>query len=1030
MYFTDIFIRRPVFACVLSLILFLVGLRCFFAIPVRQYPNIEPSVINVNTTYAGSSAKLMEGFVTTPVENALSAVQGIDFMNSTSTQGKSSITIHFLLGYDINTAMADVTNAIASIRSRLPKDVDDPIVAKMDPDANPTVYLSFSSNTVSPEAISDYLIRVVQPQMQTLPGVSQAQILNRRQYSMRLWLDPTRMAAHNVTPNDVIMALSKNNVQAAPGTLRSPYLQVAVNAKTDLTSIEQFNNLVLQNNKGYLTRLHDVGYATLGPIDDTVSVNVNGVKNTIVMGVIPQPTANPLAISKEINNLLPQVKAALPPGIQVLIGWDSSKFIAASLKEVRKTFFEAILFVVLVIFLFLGSARAVFIPVITIPLSIVGVCSIMLFLGYTINTLTLLAWVLAIGLVVDDAIVVLENIHRHIEAGENPVTAALVGTREIGFAIIAMTLTLAAVYAPIGFLPDITGRLFREFAFTLAGAVIVSGFVALTLSPAMCSKFLSHELDKKGLVAKVDELFNLLMIKYKNFLQKVLAHRNIVILIGIVIYLGCYFLYSTLPTELAPSEDQGAVMTISSGPTSANLPYIEKYTDQLQKIYENVPDKENFFIINGFPNSNGAISFLVLKPWSERSRGVNEVIQSLFPSLWGISGITAFPVNLPPLPGSSGNTAIEFVLKTTSSYEDLHLAIQKLLGAAYQNHGLVNLDSDLKLDKPEVTISIDRNKASSMGISASDISSALNTLLGEPSPSQFEMNGRSYYVIPQLSRNYMQYPEQLNNVNLRTINGGLVPLSNIVKIERGVSPQGLNHFQQVRSATISASLMPGYTQGQALTFLQDKAKELLPSSIQYDYSGQLRQFVQASGGMEQTLVFAIIFIYLILAAQFESFRDPLIVMMSVPLSITGALLAIHLIGGTLNIYTQIGLITLVGLISKHGILIVEFANQQQEKGLPITTAIIEAAALRLRPILMTTGAMLLGALPLILASGAGAVSRQQLGWTIFGGMAFGTLFTLFLVPVIYTFLAARKITSSNMEPASGAQHANKPILAE
>lgn len=1018
MYFTDIFIRRPVFASVLSLILFLVGLRCFFALPVREYPSIEPSVINVETTYGGASAKLMEGFVTTPLENALSNVQGIDFIDSSSTQSRSSITIHFLLGYDINTAMADVTNAVSSIRSRLPKDIDDPIVGKRDPDANPTIYLSFFSKTVTPEAISDYLIRVVQPQMQTLPGVGQAQILNRRQYSMRIWLDPSLMAARKVTATDIIQALNKNNVQAAPGSLRSPNQYIAVNAKTDLNTVDQFNNLAINTQNGYLLRIKDIGTAVLGPIDDTVSVNINGIKNTIVMGVIPQPTANPLTISKEVNALLPSVNAALPPGVQVLVGWDSSKFIAASLKEVRKTFAEAILFVVLVIFLFLGSARAVFIPVITIPLSIVGVCSIMLLLGYTINTLTLLAWVLAIGLVVDDAIVVLENIHRHIEAGEKPFVASIVGTREIGFAIVAMTLTLAAVYAPIGFLPDITGRLFREFAFTLAGAVVVSGFVALTLSPMMCSKLLTHDLDKKGLVAKVDVLFNDLMLSYKKQLYKILSRRNLVILVGAIIYISCYFLYTTLSSELAPFEDQGAVMTFSSGPTSANLAYIERYTDQLQKIYEKVPDKENFIIINGFPASNQALSFLVLKPWGERDRSVNDIIHALFPSLWGIPGISAFPINLPPLPGSSGRTPVEFVLKTTGSYEDLYAAIQKLLAASYQNRGFINLDTDLKLNKPQVTITIDRNKASSLGISASDIGTTLNTLLGEPGPGQFEMGGRGYSVIPQLNREFMQYPDQLNNINLRTTSGELVPLSNIAKIETNVAPQSLNHFQQVRSAILSASLVPGYTQGEALAFLQQKAKEILPNSIQYDYAGQSRQFIQASGGMEQTLLFAILFIYLVLAAQFESFLDPLIVMMSVPLSITGALLSIHLIGGTLNIYTQIGLVTLIGLISKHGILIVEFANQQQEKGLSVHDAVIEAASLRLRPILMTTGAMLLGALPLILASGAGAVSRQQLGWTIFGGMAFGTLFTLFLVPVVYTFLATRKQTKADI-PTGG-----------
>lgn len=1012
MFFTDIFIRRPVFATVLSLIILLVGLRAFSALPVRQYPNIEPTVINVSTSYTGATAKLMEGFVTTPLENSLGAVQGVDYMSSSSAQGSSDITLYFKLGYDINTAMADVTNAVSSVRSRLPSDVSDPVIAKKDPSANPTIYFSFTNPMMSSEAITDYLIRVVQPQLQTLPGVSEARILNRAEYAMRLWLDPKRMAAHHITPEDIVNALHSDNVQAAPGQLKTNYIILNINAKTDLATASQFNNMVLKNNKGYLTRLQDVGYAALGPADESVSVNINGKKNVIIMGIVPQSTANPLDISKSVNALLPEIEKNSPSGMKIHIEWDSSKFIAASLKEVRKTFIEATLFVILVIFLFLGSIRSVIIPLVTIPLSIIGVCGIMLFLGYTINTLTLLAWVLAIGLVVDDAIVVLENIHRHIELGQKPFAAAIIGTREIAFAIVAMTFTLAAVYAPIGFLTDITGRLFREFAFTLASAVIVSGFVALTLSPMMCSKLLHHETNKKGFIARVDELFNNLMKRYKKFLQKIIGNRSLVLLLAAVIYLACYFLYKSLPAELAPYEDQGAVLTFVSAPTWANLPYIEKYTDELQDIFKKVPETEGYLLINGVPASNNAISYLVLKPWAERQRSVGQVIQDLFPKLWGVSGISAFPVNLPPLPGSSGNTPVEFILKTTGSYNDLKNAIDQLMVASQQNPGLSNLDSDLKLDKPQVDITIDRNKASASGVSASDIANALNTMVGQPSPSRFEINGRSYDVIPQINRNLIGDPDQLNNINLRTAGGEFVPLSNFLEIKHTISPQSLNHFQQLRSATLTANLAPGYTQGQALTFLQKKASELLPSSIQNDTSGQLRQYVQASGAMEETLLFAIIFIYLILAAQFESFRDPLIVMMTVPLSITGALLTLHLIGATLNIYTQIGLVTLVGLISKHGILIVEFANQLQEKGMAMKEAIIEAAAIRLRPVLMTTGAMLLGALPLVIASGAGAVSRKQLGWTILGGMAFGTIFTLLIIPTVYTLLASRKEKAS------------------
>lgn len=1011
MHFTDIFIRRPVFATVLSLIILLVGLRAFTTMPVREFPNIQASVINVQTIYPGAGAKLMEGFVTTPIETTLSGIDGIDFINSTSTQGTSNITIQFKLGYDVNKAIADVSNAVSSARWQLPKDINDPVITKEDPSAEPSVYISFFSKTMSPEAISDYIVRVVQPQLGTLSGVSQAKILGPRQYAMRVWLNPNRMAAHNVTATDVIQGLLSSNVQAASGSLRSPTGQkIDVSAKTDINSPQQFNNLVISNKNNYLVRLSDVGHAELGAQDTTTSVNINGDSKAVVVGVIPQSTANPLEISKEVNKVLPQILKSAPPELQIKIIWDSSKFIAQSLKEVRHTVIDATIMVVVVIFLFLGSIRTTFIPVITIPLSVIGVCSLMMALGYSINILTMLAWVLAIGLVVDDAIVVVENIHRHIENGEKPLTAAILGAREIGFAVIAMTLTLAAVYAPIGFLSDLTGQLFREFAFTLAGAVLVSGFVALTLSPMMCSKFLKAEISKQGFIARVEDAFHWLMNQYKIYLTRCLDNRKSVLIAAGIIYAICILLFMTLHRELAPYEDQGVILTFVSGPSSSNVEYTSKYTEQLNNIYKKVPEMEGYGTINGIPTGeNSAISFLVLKPWEKRHRSVDEIMQSLFPDFWSITGVRAFPMNIPPLPGTNFGMPVGFVLKTTGSYEDLNNAIQKIIGTASKdNLRLANLDSDLKLDKPIADITIDRNKASMLGVSMLDISTALNTFLGQPTSSTFEMNGRSYYVIPQLYSQFMNNSQQLDNINVRTASGDLMPLSNLVTIKEIASPQSLNHFQQLRAATLSAALAPGYTMGQALDYLRHLASTL-PGNISVDYSNQSRQFMQASGSMEQVFIFAIIFIFLVLAAQFESFRDPLIVMMSVPLSLTGALLAIHLTGGTLNIYTQIGLVTLVGLISKHGILIVEFSNKLQAKGLPMREAVLEATTLRLRPILMTTGAMLFGALPLALAGGAGAAARKQLGYVILGGMSFGTLFTLFVIPVVYTYLASKKI---------------------
>lgn len=1019
MNFTDIFIRRPVFATVLSLVLLLVGLKSFFALQIREYPNIQPSVINVTTNYPGATAQLMEGFVTTPMEGALGGVEGLDFMTSQSKQGSSSITMVFKLGYDINRAIADTTNAVSSVRFQLPKQVNDPIIQKDDPSANPSIYLVFSSKTMTPEAITDYIIRVVKPVLQTVPGVSQANILGSRQYAMRIWLDPLRMAAHGVTANDVSNALANNNVQAAPGKLTSPLQETAIYARTDLNTAEQFNQLTVTQKDNYLTRIGDIGHAELGPSNDTVSVNMNGDKNAIVVGIIPQATSNPLDVSKGVNAALPDIQAASPTGLTSAIFWDTSKFISASLNEVKHTIIEAAIFVIIVIFIFLGSFRSVLIPVVTIPLSLIGVCTIMLMLGYSINTLTLLAWVLAIGLVVDDAIVVLENIHRHMELGQTPFNAALIGAREIGFAVIAMTITLAAVYTPIGFMTDLTGQLFREFAFTLAASVVISGFIALTLSPMMCSKFLKHETEKTGLVAKADAIFNVLMEKYKAALKVVLGKRKLVFIAAGLIYACCYLLYVTTPGELAPEEDQGALLGVVMGPTAANVHYIEKYTEQLGQIYKTVPEMEAYGIINGFPSTNGAISFLVLKPWEERKRGVGEIISSLYPPFFSITGIKAFPVNFPALPVNGGNTPIEFQLKTTGDYADLNKLVENIIRQASQeNPRLLNMDSDLKLDKPQLLIEVNRSKANVLGISMGDIGNALNTLLGEPTNNQFEMSGRSYYVIPQLYRNQVMIANQLNNINLTTQSGQLVPLSNLVTFSEGPAPQSLNHFQQLRSANITASLAPGYTLGEALNYLKKIAKEHMPQNTQYDFSGQSRQFFQSSGSMQQTFLFAVIFIFLVLAAQFESFRDPLIVMMSVPLSLMGALLAMHFTHATLNIYTQIGLITLVGLITKHAILIVEFSNQMQEEGKAIVEAVIEASALRLRPILMTTAAMLLGALPLAIASGAGATSRQQLGWVIFGGMFVGTLFTLFIIPVVYATLASKleKKETSSYEP--------------
>ncbi|CAM4378091.1 MAG: Efflux pump membrane transporter BepE [Legionellaceae bacterium] len=1004
MKLTDIFIRRPVFSTVISLAILLIGFRAYVDLPVRQYPSIEASIVSVGTYYGGASAKLMEGFVTTPLERALSKVDGIDFMESTNTQGQSNISLHFHLGYDINKALTDVSNAVASARSELPKEIDSPIVSKEDTNANPTMFLSFSTKTLSEQQVSDYLLRVVQPQVATLPGVGGADIYSERQYAMRIWLNPDKMAAHHVTADEVATALNTNNVQTAAGRLEGKWQEFDVMAATDLNTPEQFNNIVIKQDNGYLIRLKDVGKAVLGVLSERSSAYINGIR-TVVLAITPQPTANPLEVSKAVNKILPSIKERLPTGIEATLIWDSSKFIDQSIKEVRHTIIEAALCVILVIFLFLGSFRAVLIPVITIPLSLIGVCALMLMLGYTINILTLLAWVLAIGLVVDDAIVVLENIHRHIEEGMKPYDAAIKGAREIGFAVIAMTLTLAAVYAPIGFMNGVTGSLFREFAFTLASAVIISGIIALTLSPMMCSKVLRPEVTRKGFVAKIDEAFNRLMKAYQQFLIKVLNKKKWIILLASIIYIACYGLYKLLPSELAPMEDQGGIMTFSTGPTSANLAFTEKYTKMLEEVYKKVPDSIGYIVINGFPQGvNSSLSFLVLKPWAERKRTANEILQSLYMPILSIPGIRAFPMNLPPLPGSNAGNSIEFVIKSMASYDELNASIQKLFVKAQQNPKLLNLDTDLKLDKLQINIDVDRDKASDMGISANVISNTLNILLGEPIITRFVMEGRSYAVIPQLESNFRENASELNKVYVKTASGDLVPFSNIIQIKEILGPKSLNHFQQLRAAEISATPAPGYTLGEGLNYLKSIAKDL-PKGMEIDYKGQSRQFIESGNEMLQTFSFALVFIFLVLAAQFESFRNPLIVMISVPLSLFGALLTMKIMGCSMNIYTQIGLVTLIGLITKHGILIVEFAEQLHKKGKNPIDSVIEAAGMRLRPIIMTTAAMVLGSLPLALASGAGSEARRQIGWVIIGGMSFGTFLTLFIVPTAYIVLA-------------------------
>jgi multidrug efflux pump len=1015
MNFTDIFIRRPVFAMALSLMLLVSGIAAFIKMPVRQYPKIETNVINVQTSYPGASAEVMVGFVTTPLENAIGSVEGIDYMTSSTAQNSSAITVNLLLGYPMEKAITDVGDEVQSVMWELPKNVQNPVISKQDPNAQPVVYIAFNSDTLSAGAVTDYILRAVQPVLATLQGVSQVQIYGEREYAMRLNLDPLKMAAYNITAADVMAILQQQNLQATVGTVYSKYQQFDVTINSDMETADEFNNMVIKTENGYTVRLRDIGNAELGALTYNSSATVDGHATTVI-GIVPTSSANPLAVSDEVNKALPGIIKYLPKGLTAEITYDQSVFISASIEEVYKTMIEAAIFVIIIIFLFLGSLRSVLIPIVTIPVSLIGVCGVMLALDYSINTITLLAWVIAIGLVVDDAIVVLENIYRHMEEGLQPIPAAIIGAREIGFAIVAMTLTLAAVYAPLGFTGGLTGILFSEFAFTLAGSVIVSGFIALTLSPMMCSRLLKYDDNPKSFTHKVDHIFSIVIEHYKTLLRKVMSYRWYVVLGAGIMYAVCIYLFMTTQSELAPTEDQGYLLGYIIGPASANVNFIAKYTSMMNPIFDKIPEREHDVIINGFGSTpSQGISILSLVDWSKRKRSATQIQQAMLPQLWSIPGVIVFPINPPPLP-TGGFLQLEFVLKSLDP-DKLPGAIQQLMAAAAQNPGFTNINTDYQYNRPRIKLVIDRNKAGDLGITVADITNTLGAMFGQPQNVQFSLQQRAYYVIPEYTKNFNfdANPEDMNKIYVRSsTTGKQIPISAVVSIQEDVEPLSINHFQQIPSAMLEANLAPNYPLGTALKFLENFVTQNLPG-IQYDFAQQARQYIEASDAFTQVMLFAVIFIFLLLAAQFESFRDPFIILAVAPLTLAGALITTRLTGGTLNIYTQIGLTTLIGLIAKHGILIVEFSNQLQEKGMHKHEAVIEAASLRLRPILMTTAAMVLGALPLAIANGAGAAARHAIGWVIVGGMSIGTVFSLFVVPTFYSLFAEVKVFDIALE---------------
>jgi multidrug efflux pump len=1011
MKFTDIFIRRPILATVVSMMLLVLGIRALSDLPILQYPRTENAVVTVTTAYYGADPDIVAGFITTPLENSIAQANGIDYITSTSQNSISTITANLRLNFDPNKALTEINAKVNAVHNQLPPEAQTPVLSVKIGQTIDAMYIGFSSDQLPANNITDYLIRSVQPRLQAVEGIQTAELLGSKNFSLRAWLDPNKLAAYSLTATDISAALARNNYIAGLGTTKGQMVQVNLTASTSLHSVAEFEDLVIKQQEGAIVRLKDVAKVTLGSDDYESSVSFDGDK-AVYIGLQVASSANLLEVIERVRNTFPSIQAQLPAGISGKIVYDSTKFVDSSINEVIHTLIEALLIVTLVVFAFLGSPRSVLIPVIAIPLSLIGTFTIMLALGFSINLLTLLALVLAIGLVVDDAIIVVENVNRHLEEGLQPIQASLLAARELTGPIIAMTIVLIAVYVPVGFQGGLTGALFSEFAFTVVGAVTVSAVVALTLSPMMSSKLLkAHTGDRSGweerIVDFIDRQVSSMQRAYSRTLHGSLNYLPVTAVFALIILVSIYFLYSSANRELAPQEDEGVVITMATAAPDATLQQRLVYAEQVYKKFITHSETEHVFQLN-VPGQS--IAGMVLKPWHERTTNANQLQPIIQEEMNQISGVRVAAFQPPPLPGSSG-LPVQFVIGSTDSFEQLNTIAQQFMQEAQKSGMFIFLDSDLKFDQPQSQVDIDRNKTALLGLSMQDVGSSLASILGGGYVNYFSMTGRSYKVIPQAQQASRLNADQLLNYHIRTADGSTIPLSTIASISTKTVPQSLNRFQQLNSAVISGVPFPSVTVGDAVSSLQKLATQLLPPSYSVDYAGQSRQMIQESSSFIFTFAFALIIIFLALAAQFESFRDPLIILVSVPMSIAGALIFIALgVGGaTLNIYTEVGLVTLMGLISKHGILIVEFANIKQKEGLSKREAIESAASIRLRPIVMTTAAMVLGVLPLIFASGAGAVSRFNIGLVIATGIAIGTLFTLFVVPAVYLLIGQNHV---------------------
>ena len=1020
----SVFIERPVFAMVINILVILVGLVAFSKLTIREYPNIDVPVVSVSTTYKGASAYIMESQVTDILEESLSGIDGVDFISSKSLQGNSQISVHFQLSRDADAAASDVRDRVARVRNLLPDEIDEPVIAKVEAGAAPFMYLALTSTEREPVEVNDFAENQIKDALQTISGVAEIRILGARRHAMRIWLQKDKMAALRITPSDIEQAIRRQNIELPAGLIESGSREFSVYPQTRLSTTAEFKDIIVRQDSGYQVRLDDVARVEMGVADERSFVRYNG-NNAIGIGVVKQATANPLSVAKEVHLRVAEIQQELPGDMKLSIPFDSSMFIKGSIDAVWTTLAEAFILVLLVIYLFLQSGRATFIPMAAIPVSLIGALVLMYGMGFSLNTLSLLALVLAIGLVVDDAIVMLENIYRHLEQGKSPKQAALDGSKEIGFAIVAMTLTLAAVFAPVAFTEGRTGKLFTEFALTLAGAVLVSGFVALTLSPMLCSKFLKQQdvtVEKNKPTFFIFSWFERALVATTEFYKVGLSHLLNHKWVGWLCLLLCLLITLTLlpgaiqvpfvkplADELSPVEDRGFFFTIAIGAEGVTPKYMSEAVRGKEKVYESMPDVEGYFVVAGYPSSTQGISFVPLKPYGEREKHSTELAMDAMKGFFMIPEIFAFA--MPPQSlGSGSSTPISIMIKSTSSYEDILAAGQQLVAKMNENPGINQVRLDLQLNKPELQVDIDRQKAASLGIDVNTVARTLETLLGSRTVTRFKRGNKQYDVRLQLEDSQRLSPQDIQDIYLRTNNGELVPLMNLVDVRHTTTASQLPHFDKYRAAQITAGIAPSYSIGQSIDFLEAELAKINPN-MSLGYRDSTREYIESGNSLIYAFILSLLFIYLVLAAQFESFNDPIIILTSILPAFVGALIALKWTGGSLNIYSKIGLITLVGLITKHGILMLEFANHAMLNGANKVDAIKDAASTRFRPILMTAAATVLGALPLAFAHGPGAETRQEIGWVIVGGLSFGTVLTLIVVPVVFVTMTRRKAST-------------------